>query len=134
VGNPQEDLFSDYLYGENSTVILSGLDNLTEYTITIHAYAGGDSNLGADWYIGTNDGTPDHTWTQISSSPFAASTASFELIATSDISGIILLSVDNTAKTSRLNGLEIATAAVPEPSTIALIGLGGLALILPRRN
>ena len=129
--NPQEDLYEDYLYGADSTVTLSGLANNTDYVITIYAYAGGNSGLAAGWYVGANDGTPDHTWSQ-TAQPWDEDVAKFDLNATSSGSGVILLSIDNTSKTSRINGLEIS--AVPEPTTTALLGLGGLALILRRRK
>lgn len=127
-GNPLEDLYSDYLYGNESTITISGLGLNTPYTLTIYAYAGGNSALAANWYVGANDGTPDHVWSQTAQT-FDESVAKFTLSATSSGTGTILLSVDNTAKTSRFNGIEI----VPEPSTALLGGLGLLALLRRRR-
>ena len=53
-----------------------------------------------------------------------------------DGSGDITFSTTNTAGASNgvLSGLQIEAVAVPEPSTTALLGLGGLALILRRRK
>jgi hypothetical protein len=133
-GNPMEDLYRDYLYGGNSTVTISGLAANTQHTITIHAYAGGNTNnFSTTWYVGDNTSTNNFTWTQAANgnNPFPAATSVFDLTATSNASGVILLTAVANVRTSRLNGLEIAV--IPEPATALLGGLGLLALLRRRR-
>ena len=122
--NPLPALYKDFLYNAG-TLTLSGLAPTTDYVLTIYSY---DINASStsDWYIGANDGTPDHT--SVVSSTFDESDAKFDLSVTSDGAGEVLITVTG----SRFNGMEVA--AVPEPTTTALLGLGGLALILRRRK
>ncbi len=123
--NPLPALYRDFFYNPK-TLTLSGLDFNTDYVLTIYHYDI-NGNSTTDWYIGADDGSPDHT--SVSPGTFDESEAKFDLNVTSSGTGTVLIT---TGSSGFFNGMEVAT--VPEPTTTALLGLGGLALILRRRK
>lgn len=139
-----------------ATLTLSGLiigDTYILQIFTNDARTGGTRSV--DWQVGFSDGTQsfDDSYTanthgasdlnnrasgggggELSGDSiigtFVASdtTQSFEYRGTRDNW------VTQTVGTGQINGLQLRTIPVPEPSSAALLGLGGLALILRRRK
>jgi len=64
----------------------------------------------------------------------ADSSVQFSFTAASAITELDLQAVAEGGPFSNINGFSITTVAVPEPSSTALLGLGGLALVLRRRR
>ena len=85
-------------------------------------------------YLVVNENTADLTWTGFSQFGVTAGAGPAD---TSDILSVGLYSSTDSTSTfagTYLRHFEVTAVAVPEPSSTALLGLGGLALILRRRK
>ncbi len=130
--------------GSTYTTTIAGLDNGGLYDIWVYSYADGTGREGslADWAttnttttVGTQEidslaGGAGDTFT------YGTNYVLFENVEAT-AGGVIVVTgtgrvTTGTDRRAVLSGLQIQS--VPEPSTTALLGLGGLALILRRRK
>ena len=130
------DMYRDFFFdnSNNITITLSGaaISANTDYIMTFYAYDEAENRNTS--FIATGD-TTGATLGPVNAPADSDITSLGQFAVTgtfnSGASGVLTF---NAAGPSRavINGLEIS--AVPEPSTTALLGLGGLALILRRRK
>jgi hypothetical protein len=117
-----------YLTNANAkfTIELGGLDPLTAYQVVFYGQqdGGGGSNPSDIWF-GTGAGTGVTLDSQ-----FDANFASVTTDASGDLAFTWAVPGGNTL--AAFSGIQVA--AIPEPSSAALLGLGGLALTLRRRR
>ncbi|MFK7910735.1 MAG: PEP-CTERM sorting domain-containing protein [Akkermansiaceae bacterium] len=137
----------DFGKGGSNTITINGLDIGGTYDLWLVSVS--NSGAGTEYYRGdfiTSNTTSSPSTQSIISSPRNISTfvagQNFVLFddIVADINGEITITADAADLTGSsgdefrfgLNGFQIEQ--VPEPSTTALLGLGGLALILRRRK
>lgn len=130
--DPLFNLLSDIAFENDATSIvftLTGLTAFQEYTVVGYGY---DADFSNDTIVNnwtTNGGTVSHGWEHED-----ISTASFSLAnLTADASGVATITGStNVGSLIIWNGFQIT--AVPEPSSFALMALGGVALFILRRG
>jgi hypothetical protein len=125
-------LLSDQFYGGGIAIALSGLTPDGNYDLYLYAQNGGYNSdagtYGSTFTFGTSKTTSNVAG---DTSGFVSTGNYVEFAVTADVSG------DITGTTSyALNGLQIQEVEVPEPSTMALLGLGalGFAFLAVRRR
>ena len=136
------DLYNDWLFGTTVDFSISGLVPNTPYEITLYSYDGyfdgGATTFGAK--VGSDTSGPTIVTQTIAAAgtPTANDDMAYTGTWTSTTGTLDLTASSGATNIVRVNGFEISaitvTAPVPEPSTTALLGLGGLALILRRRK
>ncbi len=124
---------------DNNEITLSGLDPNTRHFIQMF---GGDEGWGADVDILVNGGAIGR-WTSIADN-ITSSVSTFGFFAMSNAAGVMLIDLNTVnvggpgnpqfAGISGLIVTQAAAAAVPEPASLSLIGMGALALLRRRRN
>lgn len=130
--HPQFNLLSDIAFENDAATIvftLTGLTAFAEYTVVGYGYDADFANNSVvnDWT--TNGGTVSHGWENDD-----ITTARFEMAnLTADINGEATITGAVNSGTAIIiwNGFEISE--IPEPSSAALLGLAGLALLRRRR-
>ncbi|MFC5050455.1 PEP-CTERM sorting domain-containing protein [Rubritalea spongiae] len=128
----QNDAFFESNAGQ-WTLTFSGLDDSLSYDLTIGSYwAGGTAaqkeNRNTGWEV---DGVQLGTVADSLSDSYV----NFTNLSTDGSGNLVISTYDLNANTiSTLSALTLTAVAVPEPSSTALLGLGGLALILRRRK
>ena len=141
-GSAMADIENVYLWHSRNTTSVASQYNIYYAIAPAVALPGtpGASTLSAN--VGAAGGAGDYDfasggWTQFGGLR-SASADDFETIAMGGISAqyIALEIIGKGTSTNRLGFAEFAvtTAPVPEPTTTALLGLGGLALIFRRRK
>jgi hypothetical protein len=134
-GGTNAALFDDFVFKNGGTITLelsgAGISANTDYDMTFWAYYGAQPR---DTTIAGSAGTTGTSLGPIAfdNPPTSLSDNDASGTFTSNGSGVLTFAVSGTNSRPALNGFTIT--AVPEPSTTALLGLGGLALILRRRK
>jgi hypothetical protein len=126
--------------GVTGTFTISGLDTNMNYNLALIGASQTTGGFATDFTIGgtTKTATGEHeTGTNANGALTFVEGSSHVLFSgisgsTGSITFTMTDSVDGT--NGVLSGLQLEGVAVPEPSTTALLGLGGLALILRRRR
>ena len=122
-------LVRDFAYGAVNTtavVTFAGLTANQEYDLNFWSYdEGGHANHVATWSLTCGDSISGLGYNGDNAN---AQQTPYTLTGTADVDGALELTVSGSW---RLNGFEVV--AVPEPSTFALVGLAGLALLRRRR-
>ncbi len=133
------DLYREVAFGRGATVTLdfSGLAASTDYLITVVSYDSAQNGvISADWSSGasseniTFDGDLIGAGNDPDTDTLDTYTAT--LAVTSDINGDVTVTGTSVAGLIFVNGAIVSE--VPEPSSLALIGLGGLAMLRRRRG
>lgn len=135
IGTAHPDLFQDFYFKNGGTMTLTlsgpGISADTAYDMTFWSlYAAEARNTTITATAGTTGTTLGPIAYEINPTSLSQNAASGTF--TSDSSGNLTLFVGGTNNRPALNGFSMDV--VPEPSTTALLGLGGLALILRRRK
>ena len=106
-----------------------GLFGSTANSITIPGYTSGTVDFIVEVYNGTSYSDVSSTIKGESGVVTLSTLATaVNLLTTGDLMS------DNASATSPLNAFTVSPAAVPEPTTLALAGLGGAALLALRRK
>lgn len=122
--------------GSAGTVSLTGLTDGHTYRIQALVYDGrGTATITGRTveFDGIDQGTYANGVTGVTWGDGLLVTGTFTAIGTTQDFTIEAFD-GTTSKGAQLNALTVYTTAVPEPSSAALLGLGGLALILRRRK
>ena len=118
-------------------ILIENLDPLTPYEVEIWSYDdGSNSARTSDWFVNGELEVDDYTFNGADTNPLQGLTfddhAMFSFLTTSDADGAILIAGRQAYPNSEigvfLNGLRV-TQVVPEPSTLALLALGAMALV-----
>ncbi len=118
-------------------ILIENLDPSTLYEIEIWSYDDGSNSVRtSDWFANGELMFDDYTFNGADTSPLQGLTfddhAMFSFLTTSDAAGAILIAGRQALPNSELgvflNGLRV-TEVVPEPSTLALLALGAMALV-----
>lgn len=129
---PYAGLMNGYLFTNGSnptdsygTITFSGLSASTPYDV--YLYSQGDSATGGRQLGVTVNGTSYTTYSSVADASAFIEGQNYLLIhATTDASGDLAIGYNQAALEANINGIQIA--AVPEPGTIVLLGVGGLAV------
>jgi hypothetical protein len=136
---PFADLYGGYYYANFSAAPLnlsiSGLTGGASYTLQIFSYDSGHTNSVINW---SPSGSTTGTSGSVGPTPTTPVNDEYSTTLTLVADGggnLTVQGIDAAALHPRLNGFILSAAAVPEPSTIASMGLGlaFLALRLRRR-
>jgi hypothetical protein len=147
-GGSNNDFYRDFIFDNNNaspdmtlTLTGPGIASITAYVLTFYAYDSGDASRktgfsGISGTVGTTLGPVISQGTGVPDTLAEyAVTGTFTSSDDGDGSGTLTFGIDglpNGSERTVLNGFQID--AVPEPSATALLGFGGLALILRRRK
>ena len=126
--------------GVTGTMTISGLDITKNYNLALISGSNDAGGFGTDFTI-IGEGTKTATAASISGTgngalTFVEGDSHVLFSGISGGTGSITFSVTDSSVGANgvLSGLQIESVTVPEPSTTALLGLGGLALIFRRRK
>jgi len=130
-------LYNSFVFDNSTgplTLTIAGVTANTTYALTLFAYDSGIA-AGAETFTaaGATSGGPGTVDFVGASTP----TTNLQYSTTIDVSSTsTTLTIEETgaANTIRLNGFELSAVAAPEPSSVALIGLGALVLLINRRR
>jgi hypothetical protein len=126
--------------GVTGTFTISGLDISMNYNLALIGPSNAAGGFGTDFTIGGDTKNATATGNPGSGNGPLTFTEGDSHVLFSGLDGssgsITFTIIDDDADgvNGVLSGLQLESVAVPEPSTTALLGLGGLALILRRRK
>lgn len=140
---------SDFLGAAQSQAITFSADNYISYT-TGPMTGTADFRIavkkGSDWYVSGTTGQAQNTtynnttaaltaltWYDIDTSTYAIGSAADITLTDIDAVGLYL-SATRANQMSRVSIQNFTVAAIPEPATIGMLGLGGLVALLLRRQ
>ena len=120
-----------YKTGGNLGLTITGLSSVTSgQTVVLTAWGIGDSANQDTAFTGTYGADDQSGNTTFSSSPYVQ----FTFTADGSTDTLTLVAAPGTGGQNRSHFSGVSLSVVPEPSSSALLGLGGLALILRRRK
>jgi hypothetical protein len=137
-GSPYQNLLQDLLVGNTpQTITLSGL--AANQTFSLVLYNAGDNNVGAAGRTSSftvNGVTQTSHWDGAANTLIAGTDYVQYSTVTSDALGNLVITYGPGAGASEgdLDGFQLAPAAVPEPSTWAMLAAGGVVLLGYRRS
>ena len=127
-----KNLTEDFLYGTVSLTLSGpGISANTDYEIKFWGYDAGNNVDFSFISTGTTTGTAGPI-VNANSAPHPVTFDDYTATGTFTSNASGQLEIVGSGTNPTLNGFQLT--AVPEPSTTALLGLGGLALILRRRK
>jgi len=133
-GGTNPALFDDFIFKNGGTITMTlsgaGISASTDYDMTFWAYYGAEArNTTIDGSAGTTG--PSLGPIAFVNPPTSLSDNAASGTFTSDSSGVLTFAVSGTNARPAINGFQIA---VPEPATMALLGMGGLMMLRRRRR
>ena len=135
IGDAADGLYSSFGYGGATTQTLTGLTIGQQYELQIFMGDNRGCCNGRSLTVGDADGDTSNDVTFAYGSGNGANGASIIGTFTADATTQNFFVTISTASSAELSAFQLRDITpVPEPSSTALIGLGGLALILRRRK
>ena len=135
---PAENLMSGFISTTSSqTIKFEKLSKETEYTLYVYTQSEKDNQslkIYGDQLTATGGGHSSTTNLSIAGSDsFVLGQNYLVMKAKTDIYGDLLINYSSAASRGVINGIQLSSA-VPEPSTIVLMGIGGLLLVVSFRK
>lgn len=132
-GKPDANLMQGYLYSSTSsiTAVLKGLAAGQGYNLDL--YTQGDNNASGRSSTATVNGATA-TSTQTNAGTFILNNNYLVFSGAADAMGNVSIAVVTKSGEANFNGFQLVTTAVPEPSTLALLGVGLATLCLFKRR
>lgn len=133
-GTPYAKLMQGYLYGAGTssiTLTLKGLASGQGYSLDF--YTQGDNNSSGRSSTVTVNGITA-TSTQTNTGTFIQGNNYLVFSGAADALGYVSIGVTVKNGEANVNGFQLVTAVVPEPSTLALLGVGLLSICLLNRR
>ena len=132
-GKPDANLMQGYLYSSTSsiTATLTGLSAGQGYSLDL--YTQGDNNSSGRSSTATVNGATG-TSTQTNASTFIRNNNYLVFSGAADSVGKVSIAVVTKSGEANFNGFQFVTTTIPEPSTLALLGVGLVSLCLFKRR
>ena len=134
-GGSYANLMGGYLYNGSGSQTMSFANLPADDSYTLYIYTQGDSGSSGREASVTDSGT---TYTTIptvaTANTFIAGQNYLEITGVTDGSGNLQFTYQAAVDEADINGIQLSITSVPEPSMLALAGLGGLGLLLFRQR